>query len=393
MKVSDLIAELLNAAEKSAELARAIRREESLFHLLIEEKTGDDKNKRFGFDFKTLADVLVQEMIRFDLNKKFSGIGKRVTGEENNKFTNFAGDKFSLEIKDNKKKTTALLCKILDGNDRAATTLANLVHEDVTVPRPPELEKLESLELDKKEIGIWIDPIDGTAEYISGSRDPEFRPGENISQNGLPNVTVLIGVYERSTGLPIIGVINQPFFKTEDGKIWSGRMVWGACIGDARVTSVPHGRDQPPVGEAEKPAVVTSMSDCKKLGTYLCENFDILTAPGAGYKLLCVIDRLCSAYVLSKDNTYRWDTCAPHAILRSQGGGVVKHQQALTADLSGGGGSGGGACDKALRDLQLTYHKAEPKASGSNAWCNMQGVIAYSDPEVLQRLVASLTKK
>ncbi|PAA68405.1 hypothetical protein BOX15_Mlig031321g1, partial [Macrostomum lignano] len=158
MKASDLIAELLNAAEKSAEVARAIRREETLFQLLIEEKTGDDKGKRFGFDFKTLADVLIQEMIRHDLEKKFSGMGKRVTGEENNKFTNIVGESVTVEIKDNKKKTMSTLMKILSGNDRAAGVLSELVHQDVTVPRPAELQKFESIQLDKKTIGVWVDP-------------------------------------------------------------------------------------------------------------------------------------------------------------------------------------------------------------------------------------------
>ncbi|PAA71518.1 hypothetical protein BOX15_Mlig012578g1, partial [Macrostomum lignano] len=390
MKASELLCELLNAAEKSAELARAIRREESLFHLLIEEKTGDDKGKRFGFDFKTLADVLVQEMVRHDLEKKFPGLGKRVLGEENNKFTNTVGDTVTVEIKENRKKTHSVLTKILDGNDRAATVLTGLVHEEVTVPRPAQADQLDSVQLDKKSIGLWIDPIDGTAEYISGGRDPEFRPGETVSQNGLPNVTVLIGVFDKATGLPIMGVINQPFFRTMDGKAWTGRMVWGACLGDLRIWQTPGAapnadgdNSTAAAANASKPTVLTSMSDCKKLGTYLCESFDIRTAPGAGYKLLCVIDGLCSAYVLSKDNTYRWDTCAPHAVLRAMGGGVVKQAPALAAPQLTGD----------LSELQVTYHKPEAKASGSNAWCNMQGVIAYRDAAIVARLAGSLARK
>uniref|UniRef100_A0A1I8F232 inositol-1,4-bisphosphate 1-phosphatase n=1 Tax=Macrostomum lignano TaxID=282301 RepID=A0A1I8F232_9PLAT len=213
----------------------------------------------------------------------------------------------------------------------------------MNLPRPAELQAFEQLQLDKKAIGVWVDPIDGTAEYITGNRDPEFKPGENISQNGLPNVTVLVGVYEKATGQPLIGVINQPFFSYRRWKV--------------------------------------------KLGTYLCESFEILTAPGAGYKLLCVIDRLCSAYVLSKDNTYRWDTCAPHAILKALGGGVVQFKGLLASDLSPG------KRDQSLREQQITYHKSEPKANGSNAWCNAQGVIAYYDQEVLLALAEHLSRK
>lgn len=70
MKVSDLLHELLKVSEKSANIARIIRREKALLDLLVEEKTGDSKNKRFVQDFKTLADVLVQEVITYDLRLK-----------------------------------------------------------------------------------------------------------------------------------------------------------------------------------------------------------------------------------------------------------------------------------------------------------------------------------
>ena len=58
---------LLQASEKSAKIARAWRCQEELFELMIEEKTGKDKNKRFIHDFKTLADVLVQEVVKHDV--------------------------------------------------------------------------------------------------------------------------------------------------------------------------------------------------------------------------------------------------------------------------------------------------------------------------------------
>ena len=41
-----------------------------LFKLLIEEKSEDTKNKRFVRDFKTLADVLIQEMVKDYLGSK-----------------------------------------------------------------------------------------------------------------------------------------------------------------------------------------------------------------------------------------------------------------------------------------------------------------------------------
>ena len=50
--LSELLNCLLCAAEKAANIARACRAEETLFKLLVEEKTGNDKNAKFAQDFK-----------------------------------------------------------------------------------------------------------------------------------------------------------------------------------------------------------------------------------------------------------------------------------------------------------------------------------------------------
>lgn len=49
---------------------------------------------------------------------------------------------------------------------------------------------------------------DCTAEYIQGSFG---NVDHNIDVNGLKCVTVLIGVYNKLTGFPVMGVINRPF--------------------------------------------------------------------------------------------------------------------------------------------------------------------------------------
>ena len=68
--LKSLVLEVLKVSEKAASLARIVRSEESLFELLVQEKKGDQSNKRFVQDFKTLADVLVQETVRHDLGRK-----------------------------------------------------------------------------------------------------------------------------------------------------------------------------------------------------------------------------------------------------------------------------------------------------------------------------------
>ena len=68
--MDELVSELVKAAEKAAHIARICRQEKDLFQLLVEEKTGDAKNINFKHDFKTLADVLIQETVRHTIAKK-----------------------------------------------------------------------------------------------------------------------------------------------------------------------------------------------------------------------------------------------------------------------------------------------------------------------------------
>lgn len=68
--IGDLLTELIDQSEKAAKIARLIRDNDELFNLLIEEKDEKSKNHRFDVDFKTLADVLIQQTIKFHVNKK-----------------------------------------------------------------------------------------------------------------------------------------------------------------------------------------------------------------------------------------------------------------------------------------------------------------------------------
>ena len=43
-------------------------------------------------------------------------------------------------------------------------------------------------------------------------------------------------------------------------------------------------------------------------------------AAGAGYKLLCVAKGWVDVYATTKGSTYKWDSCAGHAILSALGG-------------------------------------------------------------------------
>uniref|UniRef100_A0A8B9QQ07 Inositol polyphosphate 1-phosphatase n=1 Tax=Apteryx owenii TaxID=8824 RepID=A0A8B9QQ07_APTOW len=73
--MAGLLKSLVSVSEKAAHIARLCRQEDALFHLLVAEKTGADKNERFVQDFKTLADVLIQEVIRHDVGKEVGARG------------------------------------------------------------------------------------------------------------------------------------------------------------------------------------------------------------------------------------------------------------------------------------------------------------------------------
>lgn len=64
----NLLRSLINATEKSCNIARKCRSD--LLYLLVQEKTGGEANARFEHDFKTLADVLIQETIKNDVGKE-----------------------------------------------------------------------------------------------------------------------------------------------------------------------------------------------------------------------------------------------------------------------------------------------------------------------------------
>ena len=55
---------------------------------------------------------------------------------------------------------------------------------------------------------------DNTADYIHGIESIDEESG--LHMTGLYCVTVLIGAYLQSTGLPVIGVVNQPFYEKRD---------------------------------------------------------------------------------------------------------------------------------------------------------------------------------
>ena len=88
----DFVQALVNMSAKASEVARLLHPTLGLVASerelqLKQEKDQEDKNHGFEVDFKTLADVLIQELVCHDIHHAFLGIPEgHFYGEENGEF-------------------------------------------------------------------------------------------------------------------------------------------------------------------------------------------------------------------------------------------------------------------------------------------------------------------
>ncbi|KAG5882006.1 hypothetical protein JTB14_035293 [Gonioctena quinquepunctata] len=333
-RLMDLLKALILVSEKAANIARVCRKDEHLFDLLVQKKE-ESANPRFVEDFKTLADVLIQEMVKHDIGNRFRELSDNIKGEESNVFQNKLGEEIRVEVEPSEEETANLLEK-------------DLIIESIRTNLPQE-----SFSVDLEELGIWIDPIDCTAEYIHGG------PGtcnHNIHVDGLKCVTILIGVFNKTTGNPVMGVINRPFLDEEDYE-FSQQCIWGVSLNGLNSNS---GID---ILERRKIICLSSSEENEVKEKLKKHGFHLIEASGAGYKVLTVILGLADAYLLTKGTTFKWDTCAPQAILKSLGGDIVNFGRTIESGES-----------------SLEY-----SLDGDN--CNSNGIIAFKSRKTLNNIV------
>ena len=134
-----------------------------------------------------------------------------------------------------------------------------------------------------------------------------------------------------------------------------------------------------------------STSEKQSLQDSLSPHYSLVHAAGAGYKILCSVDNLVGCYLLSKGSTFKWDTCAPHAILMAQQGGIVDYQKALDTVRQNADKT-----DEELTELidtcRLVYDKPDREgAEAGEMWSNAGGLIAFRDVkfvvEVLKKII------
>lgn len=142
---------------------------------------------------------------------------------------------------------------------------------------------------------------------------------------------------------------------------------------------------RPKDGPGGRLSVVLSSSEklvVKEALTSLCGPDKLMYASGAGFKILCVIQGLADVYVLSEGSTFKWDSCAPHVLLRALGGGVVDLAKCLQ--------SSSGEPDQ---QTELTYHQPYTKCKGADRWANHGGLVAYRDCSQLRSIMGALKGK
>ncbi|XP_055328850.1 inositol polyphosphate 1-phosphatase-like isoform X2 [Paramacrobiotus metropolitanus] len=379
MEASQVLQSLLRLSERAANIARAVRSHSDLFDVLIQEKEFDKRRQKP--DYKTLADVTIQESIRHFLGKDFPILASQVRGEESYCFTNKTGSFVNIQILPSADLMKNLLLGVLQGDERAADELAGAIYNEPDMCGV-DLDRTNSvkLQLPADGFGIWVDPLDATAEYVSGQGSEKQSHGVYLS--GIHCVTILIGVFDLTTGEPVMGVINQPFHEVDPvTKRWKSRCVWGLSYGGINAHSGI--RSERPVATAKSHVVIMSPSETDELKEALDECFTTIYSAGAGYKFLAVTLGLADAYILSKNSTFKWDTCAPHALLRSVGGGVCDLSKALTDfDLTSVENN---------RKFELQYlHPDNPDAEAQECWLNTGGILAYANLDTLKEIVAKL---
>ncbi|KAG1665267.1 3'(2'),5'-bisphosphate nucleotidase 1 [Nymphon striatum] len=184
----------------------------------------------------------------------------------------------------------------------------------------------EFLNVQPEDIVIWVDPLDGTAEYTQGLLD---------------HVTVLIGISVK--GRSVAGIIHQPYYnyQNESDPLNLGRTMWGiigAGIHGIKQEAPPEGKRILTTTRSHLTPEVTAALDAMSPD-------DIIRVGGAGHKLigpnknvwlyilrvfprekllergvLLLIEGKAHAYVFASPGCKKWDTCAPEALLHAVGG-------------------------------------------------------------------------
>lgn len=267
-------------------------------------------------DYQTEADRVAQRMIVASLTKRFPKC--KIVGEED----------------------------LIEDKEADARLIVDSFDEDVLKQQLPK----EYSDVKEEEIMIWVDPLDGTTEFVKGYFE---------------HVTVLIGI--SVGGRAVAGVIHQPFhgYSTMADKsnpsLLSGRTMWG-LVGLGLFGIIPKTLPN------DKLIITTTASHGNKNIEQSLEALkpdEVLKVGGAGHKVLLVIEGRAHSYVFTSNGCKRWDTGAPEAVLESTGGRLT--------DVYGN---------------QIRYEHNE-----QNDYQNRTGIVASVDSEIHSKILAKIPEE
>ena len=193
-------------------------------------------------------------------------------------------------------------------SDESPVTAADLaadavIREGLAVTGDPIVteETWKDGDIGKHPRAWFVDPIDGTENFIKQSRD----------------YAVQIGLCVHGT--PALGVIYQP----ETGLLWRG------VVADRRCERVEPGGALPRTvaGRAlpAKPRIAISVSHPSAVVDFVVQELGGVSVwrGSVGLKVALIVDDEADAYVTASRRIKLWDTCAPAAVLLAAGGAVT----------------------------------------------------------------------
>ncbi|XP_016980067.1 putative inositol monophosphatase 3 [Drosophila rhopaloa] len=185
------------------------------------------------------------------------------------------------------------LVQIFSEEDKEHCKQAHSYDLDPTVLH--ETAQVPDVAVNARDVTVWVDPLDATKEFT-----------EELYEYVTTMVCVAVA------GRPIIGVIHSPF---------NGQTAW-AWVGNSmsEYLATLHPQHAP---DNQAPIITVSRSHtagAKDLARGIFgEDVSLLTAAGAGYKVLQVVANNATAY-LHTSKIKKWDICAGDAILHALGG-------------------------------------------------------------------------
>nr|XP_053634991.1 3'(2'),5'-bisphosphate nucleotidase 1-like isoform X2 [Cherax quadricarinatus] len=215
----------------------------------------------------------------------------------------------------------------------------------VEIQCPPHLVSLA-----EEEIVVWVDPLDGTAEYTQAfeccksDHQGVCKTLGVTCESLLDHVTVLIGI--ATGGKAVGGVIHQPYYNYQTPGSVLGRTVWGVVggeVGGMSTVSPPDGCLIVTTTRSHSSSTVNDAIDALSPS-------EVVRVGGAGHKVMLLLEGKAHVYVFASPGCKKWDTCAPQAVLEAAGGTLT--------DIKG---------------VQIPYHASAPHRNSTGVLASAAG--------------------